>query len=344
MDAKTTQKMEQKSFEGPTSLKKEIKKLFRIPEEIYNRLLPAPTASLINFSSHTLPLVDDSCSASPPPAAFFSTNEPACISSNHILRLRRLRLPKKSTIRCLVEASRQAVLDGCSSVQYAHLDGATTTYYPVWIITYWNLVLDLQNPIKEWARCREWVEQEARQNKCAERRELAEESCMLMNDIPWNIAKPGLSSRERTHTMFRMLGNNWLAESDIIDMLDLLKSKVSSNMDWIQRFSVQDVYVTRKLLQGYRDGAEAYLQKPEYGWLRRIGEQLVHDGASLMTVASLENLQSDGQRHWVAIVIDFRHRVLRYGDSLLRSIPQELKEAYQWWMSQHSADVILTSD
>jgi Ulp1 family protease len=49
----------------------------------------------------------------------------------------------------------------------------------------------------------------------------------------------------------------------------------------------------------------------------------------LGTVANVDG------NHWVALLIDFRNHKVYYGDSMGGAINEELKVAYDWWLSMH---------
>jgi len=88
-------------------------------------------------------------------------------------------MPEPTTIRQLVEFSRQAWLDGFQSIHYIHLaDGAEmTTSFLMWVITYWNSVLDIKKISTKWVKSRDWITVQLKQKKSIEQRQLGQVSC-----------------------------------------------------------------------------------------------------------------------------------------------------------------------
>jgi hypothetical protein len=39
--------------------------------------------------------------------------------------------------------------------------------------------------------------------------------------------------------------------------------------------------------------------------------------------------------HWVALVIDFAHGLLLYGDPMGQTMPSIVEDTYNWWLGQH---------
>ena len=99
------------------AIKQHTKTEFKIPSVIYSKLLLEPTTLLATMSNYILPIQITSGQRGPTAeiASFFSKDKPCSIMSSTILRLHQLHIPETSTIRKLVEYSRQAWLDGYKS-------------------------------------------------------------------------------------------------------------------------------------------------------------------------------------------------------------------------------------
>jgi hypothetical protein len=69
-----------------------------------------------------------------------------------------------------VEFSQQAWLDGFKSVCYAHLQSGseTTTLFPLWVMSYWNKVVDIKQISVKWLNSRDRITKQLRQNRSAE--------------------------------------------------------------------------------------------------------------------------------------------------------------------------------
>jgi hypothetical protein len=332
----------------PPAIKRHAKTEFKIPSAIYGKLLPEPTTSLATISNYTLPIQVSSSRRGPTAelASFFSKDQPCSITSSTLLRLHRLHIPETSTIRKLVEYSRQAWLDGYKSIRYSHLHDAVITNFPLWIITYWNGILDVRDHVKQWAACKDWVVVQTRQVKFSARRDLAKEAVLLLNDLPWDAKKPsGLSDGEHTNTLWRFLQTNWLSDSEMNDMLELLRAKVLSKHAWSGKFRVEGVHLTKMILKAFKTaGTDAYMSRREFAWARSVGEEIEVRKMVLLTAGHLGHLEDEPELHWVSIVVDAEHGVTRYGDSFQTPIPEEIRAAYEWWMNQHKPERLTSND
>jgi len=323
----------------PPAIKWHAKTEFKIPSALYGKLLPEPTTSLATMSNYTLPVQITSGQRGPTAelASFFSKDQPCSITSSTILCLHQLHIPETSIIWKLVEYSHQAWLDGHKSIRYSHLHDSVVTNFPLWIITYWNGILDVQDHVKRWAACKDWVVVQTWQIKFTTRRNLAEEAVLLLNDLPWDAKKPsGLSDGEHTNTLWRFLQTNWLSDSEMNDMLELLCVKVLSNHKWSGKFHVKGVHLTEMILKAFKTaGTDAYMSRREFAWARSVGKELEAWKMVLLTAGHLGQLEDEPELHWVSIMVDTEQGVTHYGDSFKTPIPEEIHAVYEWWMNQH---------
>lgn len=186
---------------------------------------------------------------------------------------------------------------------------------------------------------------QTRQIKFPARRDSAKEAVLLLNDLPWDTKKPsGLSDGEHTNTLWRFLQTNWLSDSEMNDMLELLRAKVLSNRVWSGKFCVEGVHLTKMVLKAFKTaGTDAYMSRREFAWARSVGEELEARKMVLLTAGYLGQLEDEPELHWVSIVIDAEQGVTRYGDSFQAPIPEEIRAAYEWWMNQHRLERLTSS-
>ncbi|KAJ8594099.1 hypothetical protein M405DRAFT_858399 [Rhizopogon salebrosus TDB-379] len=205
----------------PPHVERTAKQDFQIPDFIRAQMLPSPGISIKEMLDFTLPNTTATISSNTP-VMFFSRNGPDAISQALLLRMRRLPTPMASVVGKLVEFRNQAWLDGYQSVKYTHLCDSVATYFPLWLITLWATVLDLQKTVrKPWVQAREWLGMEMRQQRSRERRALAEDVKAFFGALPWdNIA---------VRNMWRFLGPHWTTSSMQNDLLDEL---TSGNLDF----------------------------------------------------------------------------------------------------------------
>jgi hypothetical protein len=260
------------------------------------------------------------------PAGYFSRNVPDAVSEASLARLRRLPVPNTSMVRKLVDLQHQAWLDGYQSVKYIHLSDAVTTHYPLWLVSFWAAVLDLQkNVYMPWSTAREWLNAEIRQNRSVEWRELARDAKVLLAALPWDS--------EVVKSMWRYLGTQWTTSCQQDDMLDNLSDRITAQPDLAAMMTVKNLALSAKILEaaaGKHTGT--YQSAKTFAWLRAIGDDIAVGKQQILTQHHL----GKDNRHWVGLVIDGEREIIHYGDSFGTNMPSDLREAYQWWLSQHS--------
>ncbi|KAJ7895546.1 hypothetical protein B0H14DRAFT_2333803, partial [Mycena olivaceomarginata] len=199
---------------------------FLIPQELEHDLLPSPYLPIAKMLEFPLPLQNTAITGFQP-AQFFSKALPDIADRDLLIRARRLPIPDAKTIHKLLESSRQRWLDGFRSVIYSHVGGAAT-HFPLWILTYWESVSTLKRDA--WGKLRKSQEWVNRQKKITpvnrSRAALAEDTAMKLAMLPWGLGKRGVSDSEPFHTLWRFLGPNWLAGSQMDDMLEILGHKI----------------------------------------------------------------------------------------------------------------------
>ncbi|RDB15164.1 hypothetical protein Hypma_004858, partial [Hypsizygus marmoreus] len=305
----------------PPFVKRAAKASFIIPASVHHDIIPAPTISIYQLAQFTLPtqiralgqkqkLVDTDHTQ------FFCKKEPVSINENVLLRLRRLALPDTET----------AWLDGYKSVCYKHLSNCIETLFPLWVITFWNEVLNVRDI--------DWVLKQTRQTQFPERGALAEETILLLSVLPWGIRKPsGLSDGLEVHTLWRFLSDHWLSCSQQNDLLEMLRQKVIGDPKLAQKFCIKSVDLTTQLLAVFKDRPDNYQTSPNCAWLRQIGTDLAMRKSTLLTMAHLSDVT--GEPHWVGVAMNLTRNAMLYADSMDLVIPTDLYAAYVWWMDQH---------
>jgi hypothetical protein len=177
----------------PPHVKRVCDQDFVIPAAMASKILPQDGLSVTSFLDFTVPLPATTIE-NPDVSRFFSKIVPDRMDDSAILRLRRLQMPPVAVIRRLVVAGKQAWLDGFTSVKYAHINGDTLTHFPLWVITFWNTVVDMRLQIrKPWREAMDWVKQQMQQKKRSDARKMAAETSCLLALLHWNTAKRGLS-------------------------------------------------------------------------------------------------------------------------------------------------------
>ncbi|KAJ7467331.1 hypothetical protein B0H11DRAFT_2046827, partial [Mycena galericulata] len=227
-----------KMASAPPMVHRVAKDTFTIPQAFYYHLLPLPMISITSMLDFSLPL-QFTLNDAPQPCQYFSMEAPDLLDQDAVSRLHRLPIPEAKVVRKLVERSRQAWLDGYQSILYSHLSGSVVTHYPIWVVTYWDTVLDLKQKARgPWVKASDWL---AQQKKLAKKNPahsaLVEGTAQILRMMPWSWAKPpGLSDSEPVYNLWRFLGLHWLTGSQQNDMLELLRCKVDNDLTLSQKF------------------------------------------------------------------------------------------------------------
>jgi hypothetical protein len=325
----------------PPRMKRSAKGIFILPEPMRRELLPDPNLSIKLMTDFLLPsqhsvLAQELICLS----QFFSKEPPSIISKSLTMQLRQLPIPDPTIIQRLVEFSHQAWLDGFRSVSYAHLqpvESGPTICFPLWIIAFWNEVLDIRKISFRWIKCRDWVKVQLQQKKSPERRQLAEQTSIILTILPWGQSKPkGLSNgSDPIHMLWRYLGPNWLSDSEQDEMLELIRDRCLDSPEKCSQFRIENTHFPAKLLEAFDAGSNAYLNSSSFAWLHHLGEDIAKEGSTVITVVHLGALND--MPHWVPLTI--QRTGIGFGDSFGKEMPEKLQTACLWWLRQHHAQV-----
>ncbi|KAJ6510463.1 hypothetical protein C8R45DRAFT_389538 [Mycena sanguinolenta] len=310
---------------------------FKIPGAMASTILPADGISIHSLLDFTLlrasPIPPDSYDTSD----HFSRYSADTVDSAMILRLRHLDMPPVKVIRRLVHEGPQAWLDGFTSVKYAHLPGDATTHLPLWVISFWKRAIDIRIDARTpWTHARDWVNKQVDHRRNPEIQKCATDVAKLLGILPWNGLKRGLSDTAPIHTLWRFLGTEWPSSTDENDMLEILRERIASDSHLAGCVRVEAVELTAKLTAAFEKRETVDYRQSR--WLSTLGTDVFEHGERLVTIAHLG--VHDRRKHWVAIHIDGPGRLLRYGDSFNNDIPPTLRQAYEWWASQHISDLL----
>jgi hypothetical protein len=309
----------------PPRIKRAAKQDFLIPRAIRAKVLPSPGISVQDVLAFTLPNQVIAVS-NISPAGYFSRNVPDAASEASVARLRRLPVPHTFVVKKLVDLQHQAWLDGFQSVRYVHLSDAVTTHFPLWLVSFWDAVVDLRkNVYAPWSTAREWLNAEIRQNRSVERHELAGDAKVLLAALPWDS--------EVVKDMWRYLGTQWTTSSQQNNMLDDLSDRIAAQPHLAATMTVKNLAFSAKILEaaaGKHTGT--YQSAKTFAWLRTIGDNIAVGKQQILTQHHL----GKDNRHWVGLVVDGEHETIHYGDSFGSNMPSDVREAYQWWLAQHS--------
>jgi hypothetical protein len=319
----------------PPFARRAIKKFLMIPNEVHSTLLPHEHLSLYELAdfklpSQNTPVIED--------AVYLSDQEPSEVSEAMLQKLRYLPIPDATTIQMLVKTSSVGCANGAWSLHYGHLSTETTTAFPIWIVTLWKKLLVIQNIVNKWTICKDWVLHQQHQRKSTNICTLADETSSLMTLLPYGISRPpGLSDTSPIHNLSHYLGNNWLSEVHINDLLEILCREVISVGN--HPIQIEGTSLTDKIIWVYNHRKDkGYATDKGCAWIRTIGDELVQKCLTLITVVYLDTITNS--KHWVPLVISGRGATINYGDSLGTPILLKLHDAYTWWLQQHNPTIL----
>ena len=115
-------------------------------------------------------------------------------------------------------------------------------------------------------------------------------------------------------------------------MLDILRTKLSCRPEGLVTI-LENIYFWKTLEKAYHHQVrpEDYAQERCYAHLRGVGHMLQEGGHHQL--GFLVNLTNT---HWIAIVVDFEHLQVLYGDSLSHLPSRHVIDVLTWWLGQHS--------
>ncbi|KAJ7149280.1 hypothetical protein C8R43DRAFT_1128635 [Mycena crocata] len=324
----------------PSHVRKAAGDELSLPQTVEAELIPACSLSIAKMIQFPLPVqipTVSSCIVSD----FFSKEAPGRVTADILLRLRHLPIPDTKLIRKLQAELRQAWLDGFQSVPYTHIAGTVTTHFPLWLITYWNEVLDIRLNVRQyWMRGQKWVHGLTKKKGHTGYRSESEQTSILLGTLPWGLTKP--SDGEQFNSLYRFLGPHWLASSQLDDMLEIECLKINTTPELVKNMRVRGVDLTNYIVKAYEAReTEDYMTARELDWLRILAEDLLGNQASLLTAANLERIVTEPEpyKRWIALVVDASEGLIQYGDGYGRDdeIPAKLIAAYTWWLGHHSS-------
>ena len=110
-------------------------------------------------------------------------------------------------------------------------------------------------------------------------------------------------------------------------MLDLLKKDLE---DEGQGNIFVENTACSLLLKATKADQQHYPMERHYQWLREKGEALANgENTHLATIINIDG------NHWVAVIIDSQDKQIHFGDSFGHTIPNNLKQVFNWWLGYH---------
>ena len=158
---------------------------------------------------------------------------------------------------------------------------------------------------------------------------LLQAAILSLSYTPWLEDVP-LNGVVSVQKLSAFLTTEWLADEHELLMLDLLKKDLEEEN---QGYIFVENTAFSLLLKAAMADQQNYPKNKHYEWLREKGEALANgEKTHLATIVNI-----DGS-HWVSVVINSKNKQIYYGDSFRRTIPNDLKKVFNWWLGYHMSN------
>jgi hypothetical protein len=305
---------------------------FEIPPSIQTQILPNPTCSVLEFLDFPLPIIS-AASTTHAALAFFSTEKP---TTDDVKIIQGIPVPLPTTVAELSHECKSAVHSGNQSVCCVHISGlATRKRLPLWVIPYWAEVINLRSSSRE-----HWVRAEAALRKRNQvwrdpaefntSLTVIEEAYNILSALPWSGEIHGFDNTEPIHSLASYATHQWMSDVHENQMLDILRRSLMLRGE--SGFEIENLAFIPVLEQAYKHRESGEYEEIRYfRRVRGVGQAL-----SCGARKALGLLANIGNKHWVAVMLDFDGDQILYGDSMGNCIPKALREMFDWWTYHHT--------
>lgn len=271
-------------------------------------------------------------------AEVFSMNAPL-IHEEHANVIFSLSVPRMEDLRSLRNRLTGETEYLFQSINYPiGMDKVITL--PLWMIDYWILNHEVAAQQQSWTQARSWIMQQEHYKHIPQVIE-------ALTKIPWLHSLPSSVGGGPSSDLALFCSQEWLSNNHMDLMMGLLQLKLdlrSTNTSAGIDLALRSDYANM-IIKAYRFERETYLTSKSCTFLRNLASRINSEQVSSLCLTigishgdSREgsSLPADGGaicNHWIALVIDIKHRLLRYGDSMQNKPPPELCYIITWWMS-----------
>ncbi|KIO33703.1 hypothetical protein M407DRAFT_3773 [Tulasnella calospora MUT 4182] len=205
----------------PARLHHTINADFTISEELESYFFPFPHLPLNHIVDWTIPPFNTRTDI--PPSSFFSSDQ--ANEEINTSNLQHIQVPARQVLAKLFKTSRQAWLDGARSVVLAyHTDDSAR--YPLSLVGFWLQLYNLmRDTIDPWTRSAAWVQ---RQQFPTAIQDAIED---LFANVQWSGYLRSFTESPPLASLTKILSDEWLDDTHITHLLDLLDHHVLNNPD-----------------------------------------------------------------------------------------------------------------
>jgi len=182
--------------------------------------------------------------------------------------------------------------------------GSSTEQLPMWILSYWMQVSQLQPLKKKWLDADESLQkQEHSKQHTNNTKVMIKQVYNALACISWASNIQGFSASITTDHLATYLTKDWFSDEHKNQMLYLLQQEVRRERR-DDRIDACDTFFIKRLVDLHQDadGPERYATAAAYAWLQAKGQELATEVLEML--ATITNI---GNNHWVALVIDFKN-------------------------------------
>jgi hypothetical protein len=292
-----------------------------LPQHVLQSL-PGDNISITSFLAWSLPPCTSINARFTRVEKFLSPLTPNVESEEKLNDILAIHGPPDSVVNILAQRIQDPSI---KSIQCPHLANAGGKQFPLWIVAFWKRLLFMRDVQTKW---------------CAAHHELTTQlmlkpkdhllSCVLdtFSHIPWTGQLHLFQNSINIHKLSVFLSKEWLNDDHLLVMLDLLQEDITAELQ--NQVFIENTHFMNILTAAYRERNE-YTSERSFRWVRERGQQLAAgEKTHLATVVNKSNV------HWVALIIDFTHGQILYGDSSGQPIDKEIMNILEWWTSYHT--------
>ena len=154
--------------------------------------------------------------------------------------------------------------------------------------------------------------------------------CVLdtLSRIPWTGQLRVCQNSIDIHKLWVFLSKEWLSDDHLLVMLDLLQEDISTKYQ--NQIFIENTHFMNILTAAYHEHTQ-YTSERSFRWVRERGQQLAAgEKTHLATIVNKSNV------HWVALIIDFMHGQILYGNLAGQPIDRKITDILGWWIAYHT--------
>lgn len=283
------------------------KKVIAVPHELLH-LLPEDQLSVPEILDFNLPPSMPSSIIKHKASAWFSTEPP---NEDFAILVTRP-LPSHDTVKELVIASKQAFLDGASSVKDLRYKDSRL---PLGVVGFWEIVAKVNRAKMNWHKSKSWAKSEREKLDTTATAEKLDEAFAVLECLPWNADvcdQTSASIATSTLGFAALLSVNALLSDTLLDMMvSLVHDRIvagtdtsvdSSTTNLVAPLEFSNAVVAAASTHGlYKSGNFPTLRKYE----TIVKQQEIQ---KMYFVVHLPN-------HWVSSMINFKEESFCFGET-----------------------------